>query len=571
TDSSKAFSFGVEFVGASKLYGLYHHAYKLSLDETADGSSDPFRLRNSDAGHYEVDSTMALYGSVPVIYGHSAKRTSGIFLHNAAEQWVDISYGGNSPSAYFMVESGTFDLFALLGPTPREVVRQFTNLTGVAHLPQLWTLGYHQCRYSYQTQEDVKEVVANMDKYDFPLDAVWLDIDYTNGKRYFTWNPDNFSDPNEMQANLSSTNRKLVTIIDPHIKVDDNYNVYAGAKENYFVKWANGSNFEGDCWPGLSSYLDFLNPNVRDYYASWYSYEKFERSTETLAGIWNDMNEPSVFNLDYEITMPFETTKATHQGLMQRDNYTKRPFILTRSHFAGSQRYAAVWTGDNMSDWPYLAVSYSECMISNIIGMVFCGADIGGFFNDPEEQLLQRWYQAGIWLPFFRGHSDAEASRREPYLFSENVQNTIRNAIKLRYKHIPYWYTLFNEHTRYGDPVIRPLFYSYPEVVDKDDHVLVGKPVLEADVTSILVFFPGSGTNWYRIDDDSWSVHKGNSSEIIAVDINTSPYYYRAGSIILRKDRERISTADMNDDPYVLYANLDAVSNKLTIFFNRCL
>ncbi|KAJ8927406.1 hypothetical protein NQ314_020186 [Rhamnusium bicolor] len=493
------------------LYGLYHHAYDLALRETTDGSSDPFRLRNSDTPGYEVNSVMALYGTIPVIYGHSAKRTTGIFLHNAAEQWVDIDYSSSSsPSAYFMVESGALDLFVFLGPTPKEVIRH---------------------RWSYYSQEDVKYVVARMDVHDFPLDAIWLDIDYTDEKKYFTWNPETFNDPIEMQKNLSASLRKLVTILDPHIKVDGSYPVYTGAEKDYFVKWSNGSNFEGDCWPGLSSYIDFLNPEARDYYASWYAYDKFNGSTETLAGVWNDMNEPSVFDDSLEKTLPFETlhhggTKATHQGLMQRDNGTKRPFILTRSHFAGSQRYAAMWTGDNASEWEYLAISYAECLVSNLLGMVFCGADVGGFGGNPDEQLLQRWYQAGAWLPFYRAHATDTSERREPYLFSEDVQEVIRDAIKLRYKHIPVWYTLFYEHTRYGDPVIRPLFYHYPDILELQNHLLLGsdimvRPVVEPDVSSVTVFFPGSETKWFRVDDDSWTVHGQNITEDISVNIST--------------------------------------------------
>ncbi|KAJ8921961.1 hypothetical protein NQ315_008595 [Exocentrus adspersus] len=585
TDSDEAFSFDVEFAGAERLYGLHHHAHPLTLGETADGSKDPFRLRNSDTAGYGVDTTIALYGAVPVIYGHSPNWTSGMFLHNAAQQWVDIDYNGDNPSAYFMAESGTLDLFVMVGPTPKEIVRQFTNLTGIAHLPQLWTLGYHQCRYSYQSQEDVKDVVANMDNHDFPMDAIWLDIDYTNEKRYFTWNPETFSDPIEMQQNLSASNRKLVTIIDPHYKVDDDYPVYAGGKENLFVKLPSGENYEDDCWPGRSTWFDFLNPDARDYYASWFSYDKFEGTTETLAGIWNDMNEPAVFNGDYESSMPSECvhiggvphrdihniygflqTKATHQGLMQRDNGTKRPFILTRSHFAGSQRYAAMWTGDNNAQWSHLGITYPECINSNLVGLVFCGADMGGFLGNPPDALLQRWFQAGVWLPFFRSHSNSNTNRREPFLFAEEVQDVLRKAMKLRYKHIPVWYTLFYEHTLHGDPIIRPFFYEYPEVPEEPAHVLLGsnilaRPVVEENVDSITVSFPGSNTNWYRVDDESWSVHKGNTKEELEVDINTSPYYYKAGSVIPLKVTERKSTKDMQDDPLTLYVNLDEDGN----------
>ncbi|XP_074025616.1 neutral alpha-glucosidase C [Leptinotarsa decemlineata] len=579
----QTFAFSVGFDDAKRLYGLPSHAVDLELPQTANTSMDPFRLRNSDTAGYEVGSPMALYGSVPVVYGHSSKSTSGIFLHNAAEQWVDISYTGTRPSAYFMVDSGTLDLFVLLGPTLKEVVRQFTDLTGVTNLPQLWTLGYHQCRWSYYTQEQVKEVVALMDTHNFPMDAIWLDIDHTDGKRYFTWNPQNFSDPEEMQRNLSSTNRKLVTISDPHIKVDMNYSVYAGAKEKFFVKWENGSDFEGSCWPGLSSYIDFLNPEARKFYSTWYSYDKYNGSTDVLAGIWNDMNEPSVFDDSLEKTMPFELvhhgnvkhrdihniygflqTKASYQGLLDRDNGKKRPFVLTRSHFAGSQRYAAVWTGDNTADWPYLRVSYSECLLLNLVGIAFCGSDVGGFANSPDVELLQRWYQAGVWLTFYREHAEETTKMREPYLFDKEVQDVIRRALRLRYKHIPVFYTLFHEHTISGDPINRPLFYDYPGMVDINDHILLGpnilaRPVLEQGVNAITVHFPGdNSTIWYRMDQQQTStVHYGGSSEKLDVNISISPFFYKGGSIVARKDIERPSTTDMLDDPYTLYVNLN--------------
>jgi alpha 1,3-glucosidase len=218
---------------------------------------------------------------------------------------------------------------------------------------------------------------------------------------------------------------------------------------------------------------------------------------------------------------------STHQGLMARDNGTKRPFVLTRSHFAGTQRYSAIWTGDNTADWGYLSVSYSECLNANLLGIVFCGADIGGFSNDPDVELLQRWYQAGVWLPFYRAHSTLGSMRREPYLFDEEVQQVIRNALQLRYKHLPVWYTLFYEHTRNKDPIIRPLFYHYPQDTDVyriSDHLLVGRDILvravaEAGVESVQVYFPG-GAEEHWISIDNAEVYDGNGFVNISVTID---------------------------------------------------
>ena len=313
-----------------------------------------------------------------------------------------------------------------------------------------------------------------------------------------------------MLANLSSTHRYLVTLSDPHFKVEEGYFVYDEATANdYFIKNLDGTNYEDQCWPGTSSWMDYLNPAARDYYSSLYLYENWNGTTPTLGGIWNDMNEAAIFNEEIEKTFPYDVvhyggvsnrdihnmygylqTMATHKGLIDRDNGTLRPFILTRAHFSGSQRYAAFWTGDNTAEFGFVTISYSMCLNANLLGLVFCGNDVGGFFGDPSDELLQRFYQAGAWLPFFREHASQESERREPYLFSEEVQATIREAIKTRYAHLPVWYTLFYEHTRFGDPVIRPLFYHYPndvELLEVDDQLLLG---------TFFTFGKGVSTDW---------------------------------------------------------------------------
>lgn len=255
------------------------------------------------------------------------------------------------------------------------------NSTGVAPLPQYFALGYHQSRYNYESIEDVVTVVTELDNHNFPLDVIWLDIDYTDAKKYFTWHPENFADPIGLQTFLNNTGRKLVVIIDPHIFVEEGYFVYDEAEANgYFVKSADGtSSYIGECWPGLSSWIDFFDPEARRYYSGLYSFDRFNGSTEILH-IWNDMNEPAVFNA-YEGSMPkdnvhydgwlhrdvhnqygFYQTLGTYEGMIARLNGTQRPFILTRSHFAGSQRYTAMWTGDNIAEFAHLDISIPMCL-----------------------------------------------------------------------------------------------------------------------------------------------------------------------------------------------------------------
>lgn len=251
----------------------------------------------------------------------------------------------------------------------------------------------------------------------------------------------------------------------------------------------------------------------------------------------------------------------TFKGLLAR-NANKRPFQLTRAHYAGSQRYTAMWTGDNAAEWSHLAASYPMCLSEAIAGISFCGADIGGFFNNPDPELLTRWYQAAIWLPFFRQHAHIDTKRREPYLYSTEIQARIRSALKLRYAHLPLWYTEFYEHERSGEPVIRPLYYSYPkdkEVVDIDNQVLLGTSVLaqvvsEAGASSAQVYLPPNEI-WYDILD--FKAYQGNGHITVPVNADKIPAFYRGGSIVPRMDRPRRASTLMHDDPYTLYVNLD--------------
>lgn len=378
------------------------------------------------------------------------------------------------------------------------------------------------------------------------MDAIWLDLDHTDGKKYFTWNPTNYSDPVGLQESVAATNRKMVVIVDPHVKVDHDYIIYEEAYErDLFVKNPDGTNFEADCWPGISSYWDFLNYEATTYYANRISYENYPNSTSVIAGIWNDMNEPTVFNVP-EGTLGADIVhyrgvkhqelhnaygmlqvRATWEGLLARDNRTTRPFVLSRSFFAGSQRYTAVWTGDIPATFEYLAISIPMCLNANILGVAFCGADVGGFNDFPTAELFQRWYQLGAWIPFYRGHSDQSTERREPYLWPDDVQDITRKAMRVRYRHLPVWYTLFHEHIAYKVPIMRPMFfhYTYDEnTYTLEKQFLVGQNILvcavaEEGASQVSVYFPGGANDlWYSMND--YSTQTGIGAISIPVDIN---------------------------------------------------
>ncbi|KAF5297351.1 hypothetical protein FQR65_LT01281 [Abscondita terminalis] len=581
----EAIGFDITFPEAHRAYGLPEHADRMALRTTTSGGLNPFRLYNLDVFEYELDTTMAIYGAIPVLYAHGPSHTVGVFWNNAAEMWVDItnSKDGNVVSslvslvsgqkqemhvdAHFMSESGVVDLFVFLGPTLPRAIQQYAKITGVAPLPQYFTLAYHQSRWNYNDEDDVKTVVEKFDEHNLPLDVMWLDIEHTDGKKYFTWDPIRFKHPETMLVNLTTTGRKLVAIIDPHIKREVGYFVHDDALANdYYVKNKDKNVYEGWCWPGSSSYLDFFDPKVREYYSGLHALDKYTGSTKDLY-VWNDMNEPSVFN-GPEVTMPKDNLHygdwehrhvhniyglyhsiATYDGLLKRSGNKLRPFALTRGHFAGSQRYTAMWTGDNAAEWSHLTYSIPMCLSEAISGFSFCGADVGGFFKNPDEELLQRWYQTGAWLPFYRAHAHIDTKRREPYLYSADVQNRIRNALRQRYAHLPLWYTLFHEHEETAEPVIRPLVYQYPSdvnVFEIDNQLLIGsnvmaRPITESRASTASVYFPGGPNEvWYDIED---------FKALRERDIG--------GGIISRKDRPRRASTLTHDDPYTLYVALD--------------
>ncbi|KAI4583115.1 hypothetical protein MJG53_008328 [Ovis ammon polii x Ovis aries] len=464
---------------------------------------------------------------------------------------------GFRTDVHWMSESGIIDVFLLTGPTPSDVFKQYSYLTGTQAMPPLFALGYHQCRWNYEDEQDVKAVDAGFDEHNIPYDVMWLDIEHTEGKRYFTWDKKRFPNPKRMQDLLRSKKRKLVVISDPHIKVDPNYSVYAKAKEQgFFVRNHDGGDFEGVCWPGLSSYLDFTNPKVREWYSSLFAFSVYQGSTDILY-VWNDMNEPSVFK-GPEQTMQknaihhgnwehrelhniygFYQQMATTEGLIQRSKGKERPFVLTRSFFAGSQKYA----------------------------------DVGGFIGDPEAELLVRWYQAGAYQPFFRGHATRNTKRREPWLFGEEHTRLIREAIRERYTLLPYWYSLFYFAHVASQPVMRPLWVEFPnelETFSVEDEYMLGSallvhPVTEPKASVVDVFLPGSSEIWY--DSKTFAHWKGACTVKIPVTLDAIPVFQRGGSVVPIKTTIGRSTGFMTDSPYGLRVALSTKGSAMGEFY----
>jgi len=537
---------------------------------------------------------MALYGAIPFMQAQKSGYSVGVFWLNAAETWVDIVKSQKNPNTlstekrsthtHWMSENGLLDVFFLPGPTAGHVYEQYTGLTGTTTLPPAFSLGYHQCRWNYVSQDDVKDVDRNFDKFDIPYDVIWLDIEYTDGKKYFTWDPLTFGDPISMQDQLAKRDRKLVAIIDPHIKNEGGYEISKQLNDKGFaVKDKDGEkSYDGWCWPGSSHWVDAFNPAAVNWWKSLFALKTFPFATKNLH-IWNDMNEPSVFN-GPETTMPKDNIhhgdwehrdvhnlygmtfhNATYEGLVTRlgKGNERRPFVLTRSFFAGSQRTAAMWTGDNQASWEHLAQAFPMILNQGIAGMPFSGADVGGFFGNPSKELLTRWYQSGTFYPFFRGHAHIDAKRREPYLVEEPYRSIIRDALRLRYALLPVWYTAFHRASLDGMPVIRPHFVMFPEdeagfAIDDQffigDFGLLAKPVVKEGADSVEIYLPDDEPYY---DYFTHKVYKGKGYHTVSAPLNTIPLLMRGGGIVPRKDRHRRSSGLMKYDPYTLVINLN--------------
>jgi len=610
--SSVALDFS--FPGVENVYGIPQHATALSLKPTRDNNGnikdDPYRLYNLDVFEYETDSTMAMYGSIPLMLAHNNQHTAGVFFLNSAEMWVDISVSTTSKGmqrlmrsiksffgrpddervqtdTHWFAESGIIDFFVFYGPTPKDVLAEYTAITGLPYLPPLFSLAYHQCRWNYDDEADVAFVDSQFDEHDMPVDVIWLDIEHTDGKRYFTWDSAKFPNPIEMQNKLAEKGRKMVNIVDPHIKRVPDYYVHEEAEKlDYYIKNKDGAAYDAWCWPGSSSWVDFLNPESQSWWSDQFSFDKYQGTTSNLY-IWNDMNEPSVFN-GPETTMHKDAIhfngvghfehrdvhnmygmwqhKSSSEGLKRRSGGVERPFVLSRAFFAGTQKYGAIWTGDNKADWGHLEVSVPMLLSIGLAGLPFAGADVGGFFGNPDAELSTRWYQAGAYQPFFRGHAHMDAARREPYLYAETERGIIRSAIRARYALLPLWYNLYQEASVTGSPAIRPLWFEYSEDAKTfkiDDEYLIGKdllvrPIVAPGQVSADVYFPGSEP-WYDVDTHVTFV--GPVTKTISAPLNKIPVFQRGGSIVPRKMRARPSSALAANDPFTLTAALSSHGN----------
>nr|WP_321023310.1 TIM-barrel domain-containing protein [Clostridium neonatale] len=496
-----------------------------------------------------------LYKSIPFLISIKDTTAFGIFFDNHFKTYFDMGRD-NKEYYYFAADDGNLDYYFIYGPEVKKVVEGYTKLTGTVPLPQLWTLGYQQCRWSYENEERLMEIANNFRERGIPCDTLYLDIDYMDGYRVFTWDKNKFKDPSGLLKRLRDMGFKVVTIIDPGVKVDTEYNIYKEGLENgYFAKDNEGITYRNEVWPGTSVFPDFLNSNVR----KWWAKNQKIMMDNGVSGIWNDMNEPASFNGPLPDDVMFDNDgipvmhkeahnvyahfmdKATYEGIKCETG--KRPFIVTRACYSGTQKYSTVWTGDNVSTWEHLRMSIPMLMNLGLSGFGFCGTDVGGFGHDASAELLQRWVQVGAFTPLFRNHSAMGTRDQEPWAFDELTEEINKKYIKLRYKLIPYLYDLMWSMSKNGAPVIRPLLFNYQndkntyEINDEfmcGDNILVA-PVVEQGKKARMVYLP-YGDNWI----DYWTKEEfeGGSYIIKETPIDVCPIYVKAGAVIATSEEQ---------------------------------
>lgn len=495
--------------------------------------------------------TDELYQAIPFFLALQEGQAYGLFVDSPTRVTYDMA--ARDPAAYQVTTaSETLDAYFFAGPNPKDVLSRYTELTGRMELPPKWALGYQQCRYSYYPEARVREVARELRERQIPCDVIYLDIDYMDGYRVFTWDRDRFPDPARMVQDLAAQGFKVVTIVDPGVKVDGRYAVFReGIEQGHFVCHPDGELFIDTVWPGRTAFPDFNRADTRRWWGDLH--QDFIQNVG-IAGIWNDMNEPSCFarktlpdhvlqgeddarlpHVQVHNVYGLQMSRATHEGL-KRLQPDQRPFILTRSGYAGIQRYAAVWMGDNHSWWEHLLATMPVCMGMGLSGVPFVGADIGGFQQDADGELLVRWTQMGAFTPFCRNHSACDTRDQEPWVFGPQVEAICRDFIQLRYRLLPFLYNEFRQSSLTGLPVMRPLLLEYPhdpETYNLSDQFLVGEdllvcPVYQPGATHRHVYLP-EGT-WV----DFWTGNRvtGPAHLLAAAPLERLPLYVRAGAIL---------------------------------------
>ena len=521
---------------------------------------------NTDAFKFQR-GTGPIYKSVPFALRVGDGASVGLFYDNTWRSAFDVGAADPDRMAW-SADGGALDLYVLSARTPLAVVEAFARLVGRTPMLPRWALGYHQSRYSYRTEAEVRDVARAFRERGIPCDALYFDIHYMDGFRVFTWDREAFPDPPALLADLAADGFRSVVIVDPGVKADDpDYGVYQdGAGRDAYVRYPDGEEVRGEVWPGTCAFPDFTSPSVR----AWWGGLHAGLVHDGVDGVWNDMNEPALFSVAHvEGTMAGEEDVGTipdharhdydghgadhaqahnvYGTQMQRATFEglaalapdRRPFTITRAAYAGSQRFGTAWTGDNSSTWDHLRLAAQMCLSLGVSGMPFVGTDVGGFVGEPTGELVARWTQLGALTPLFRNHSAIDAPRQEPWRFGDEVERVCREAIELRYRLLPVLYTALWQAATDGTPILRPLAVVHPadETVRHASpdafyvgDALLAHPVVEQGQTEREAYLPAHGGGWY--DVLTGDRYDGRQTVWMETPLDRLPLFARGGSVV---------------------------------------
>jgi alpha-glucosidase len=508
------------------------------------GSS--FTNWNTDAALHDT-KTDPLYKTFPFFIGIHSGLTYGLFFDNTHKSYFDFGATTDEQMSWFGADGGDMNYYFFGAQNVVKIIEDYTWLTGRMEMPPLWSLGYQQCRWSYMSAAEVLDIAQRFRKEKIPADVMYCDIDYMDGFKIFTWNKKTFPNPKALIDNLKAIGFRLITIVDPGIKIEDGYKQYdEGIQKGYFATYPNGENYTADVWPGRCHFPDFFRQDVRDWWGA-----AFTALTQPgVEGFWNDMNEPAAWGQNMPWLVKFgdkfmpevrnaygmQMARATYEGTRKLLG-NKRPFVLTRAAYAGTQRYSAVWTGDNSAYDGHMLMGQRMVSSLGITGMSFVGVDIGGFTGNPTPGLMVRWNSLGVYTPMFRNHAMQGTVMREPWQWGKKNMAIIKNDIELRYRLLPYIYSGFYQSHKTGMPLSRTLAIDYTHnenVYDVKYHnqFLFGDSILVAPVESTKltadVYLPAG--EWHRLS--SAEQYSGERSITVDAPLTDLPVFIKAGAII---------------------------------------
>ncbi|PWK74138.1 alpha-glucosidase [Mucilaginibacter oryzae] len=501
---------------------------------------------NTDAVDY-TPKTDPLYKTFPFFIGLHSGLTYGLFFDNTHKSYFDFGASTDEQMSWFGADGGDMNYYFFGAQGVAQIIEDYTWLTGRMEMPPLWSLGYQQCRWSYMSSDEVLKIAKTFRDKQIPADVIYCDIDYMDNFKIFTWNKETFPEPKKMIDELKQLGFKLVTIVDPGIKIENGYKQYdEGLDKGYFATYPDGENYTGYVWPGRCHFPDFFREEVREWWGSAFT----ALAEPGVDGFWNDMNEPAVWNQNIPWMVKFgdkympevrnaygmQMARATYEGTREILG-NKRPFVLTRAAYAGTQRYSAIWTGDNTGTDEHLLFGQRLVNSLGITGMSFTGVDIGGFSGNPTPELMVRWNSLGTYTPMFRNHAIQGSKMREPWEWGEEYEQIIKKDIEQRYKLLPYIYSGFYQSTQTGLPLSRTLAIEHAfddSVYDIrfQNQFMFGNSILVAPVVSTEltadVYLPEG--SWYRFGSDK--IYEGGQVIHVPSPLTDLPVFIKAGGII---------------------------------------